>query len=561
MMQVRKRTQLAIIAVLLLFLAANRGAYKGYFQDDDLDNLSWTWQVSAGDFLQGLATPVFSRNNFRPVGHLFFHVLEPVAGLSYPPYVAIIQAIHLLNAALLWLLLRRFGLRWGAAVAAVIFFLFNPATFDVYWRPMYVFDLLCGSFCLASLLAYTHRRLVLSFLFFWLAYKAKELAIMLPVVLAFYEFRFGQKRWKPLVPFFLVSLSFGIQALLANRQTHDAYTIQLTWAGVLATAQYYLSSFHMSLWLLAPILLTMIILRDGRAWFGLLGALVLMSPLLMLPNRLFSVYLYVPLICLAIALAAILERMPRWVPAVFALCWISLAYLQLRHYRASTLDVAQQNRAYVESLARGVKASPKTAAFVYDGTPAAMNPWGVAGAVHYLTRNPASRVAALDSEEGKAILHEPEFAVLAWDGSRRQLDFTRHDPDDPDRPYINVSRDACIWQFGDGWFPRENAFRWTKPVATATLLRPEGALVFEIYVNVSPVQIQAAGYLSVEVLVAGESIGIHEFVEPGWQKVRFDVPPAPRGIVPVELRSSPPYQPVNDPRTLGAAIGGFGFLP
>ena len=38
---------------------------------------------------------------------------------------------------------------------------------------------------------------------------------MLPVVLACYEMGvFGQRRWKPLVPFFAASLSFGLQGLL-----------------------------------------------------------------------------------------------------------------------------------------------------------------------------------------------------------------------------------------------------------------------------------------------------------------------------------------------------------
>jgi len=48
------------------------------------------------------------------------------------------------------------------------------------WKPMYVFDLFCATFCLASILLYTHRRYVLSFVAFWLAYKSKELAVMLP---------------------------------------------------------------------------------------------------------------------------------------------------------------------------------------------------------------------------------------------------------------------------------------------------------------------------------------------------------------------------------------------
>ena len=38
----KKRTELALLlAAIALFLILNRAAYKGYFQDDDLDTLSW----------------------------------------------------------------------------------------------------------------------------------------------------------------------------------------------------------------------------------------------------------------------------------------------------------------------------------------------------------------------------------------------------------------------------------------------------------------------------------------------------------------------------------------
>ncbi|HUS08145.1 MAG TPA: hypothetical protein VMZ52_17715 [Bryobacteraceae bacterium] len=561
MIQVPTRIQVVIVSALLLFLVANRGAYKGYFQDDDLDNLSWTWQISGVDFVQGLATPVFSRNNFRPVGHLFFHAVEPLAGLRFLPYVAGLQGLHLLNAALLLWVARGFGFRVIPSAVAAVFFLFHPATFDAYWRPMYIFDVACATFCLACIVAYTHRKWVLSFAFFWLAYKAKELAVMLPVVIALYEMWFGEKRWRRLIPFFAVSLCFGVQALIANRQTHDAYTIELTGSAIFATIRYY-----SSLILLHPLSLLLILpaaflVRDRRLYFGLLGTLALLLPLLALPNRQFSVYLYVPLLFLALALAAVLEKCPPGVAIVFLLCWIPATYLRLRHYRAATLETAQQNRVYVGTLEAFVKSSPGTTAFVYDGAPAALNPWGISGAVRYLTRNPSSRVASLNSPEGKGMLRETSFAVLGWDSTRRRLDITRRDPSAPYKSYIDIQKDIPIWQFGEGWYERENAYRWTKPVAVATLLRPANAAQFEISVNVSPIQLQAAGSLSVEVMLDGNSIGAHQFTKPGWQKIQFRLLPSPEALVAVELRSSPAFQPSDDSRSLGAAIGGFGFLP
>jgi hypothetical protein len=53
-----------------------------------------------------------------------------------------------------------------------MFFVFSAAAFDAYWKPMYVFDLLCTTFSLASILFYAYRRWILSFIAFWLAYKS-----------------------------------------------------------------------------------------------------------------------------------------------------------------------------------------------------------------------------------------------------------------------------------------------------------------------------------------------------------------------------------------------------
>src|SRR5204863_3634971 len=83
-----------ILFVLLaaLFLIVNRGAYAGYFQDDEIDNLSWAPYLSSLDFLKGALTPRFQPNNFRPVGHYYFHAAEKLFGLDFPKYVAVIHA-------------------------------------------------------------------------------------------------------------------------------------------------------------------------------------------------------------------------------------------------------------------------------------------------------------------------------------------------------------------------------------------------------------------------------------------------------------------------------------
>src|SRR5215470_2417195 len=156
----RRAGAAVFLSLGILFLIANRAAYKGYFQDDELDNISWAPYVPKAAFLQHLATPRFLSGNFRPVGHFYFYFMGKHFGLDFPKYIIPLHALHLLNVWLLWLLARRLGASAFAAGCGALFFAFNMAVFDVFWKPMYVFDLLCATFCLASLLLYVHRRFV-----------------------------------------------------------------------------------------------------------------------------------------------------------------------------------------------------------------------------------------------------------------------------------------------------------------------------------------------------------------------------------------------------------------
>ena len=169
------------LAAVALFLVLNRPAYKGYFQSDDFDTMGWARVLHWTDFAKWLATPQLSPANFRPVGALYYHLMIGGAGLDFPEYLVPLHALHLLNIWLVWLLIRKLGLGPLAATAGAFFFGFHAALIDAWWKPMFVFDVLCGTFSLTALLLYVHERWILSLVSFWLAYKSKEVAILLPV--------------------------------------------------------------------------------------------------------------------------------------------------------------------------------------------------------------------------------------------------------------------------------------------------------------------------------------------------------------------------------------------
>ncbi len=403
------------LAAALLFLIANRGAYKGYFQDDELDNISWAPDVPAGTFARGLATPVFNRDNFRPAGHAFFALFGKRFGLNFPPYAAGIHAIHLLNVWLLWLLARRLGADWFGASAAALFLAFHMALFDAYWKPMYVFDLLCATFTLLCLLFYIERRWVLSFAAFWLAYKSKELAVMLPAVLACYEYWLGKRRWKPLVPFFAVSLSFGLQAMFVNRGFNDDYTFRFSLAALRRTVPYYAGRIFLVPYAGLALFAVPAFTRDRRAWFGVAAMALWFVPLLFLPGRLFSPYCYVPLIGAAIAISALAHPRHRVLAAAFFAVWIPWNEYHLRLERRKKLALDDEIRSYVTTLATFARSHPNATVFVYDGAPAGFNRWGIEAVLRISYHRIGMRL--IDARE-------PGAPVLHWDAARRTLTIT-----------------------------------------------------------------------------------------------------------------------------------------
>jgi len=409
-----------------LFLAMNRDAYRGYFRDDEIDNLSWAPHVGAADFLKAVVTPRFFENNFRPVGHFYFHAAEAFFGLEFPGYVAVIHALHLLNVWLLWLLARRLGASSLAAGSACAFFGFHMALFDAVWKPMYVFDVSCATFCLLSLIFYSHQRWLLSLAAFWLAYKCKELAVMLPVALAGYEFWFGKRRWKPLAPFFLISASFGLQGMLMNPNHDNDYTFRFTAEALAKTSVFYAGRIFLIPCLGFALPLAAVVARNRRTWFGLAMIAGFLLPLLFLPGRLYSAYCYLPFTGLAIAFAGIAETShAAWLVLFFAL-WLPMDIHSLRLQRRETLAQDAEVRSWVATAAAFAAARPQVDGFIFSGAPAGFERWGVEGALKYLFDRNDLRIAYEGEPAATDLLSHGKVALLRWDFSMKRLTISVH---------------------------------------------------------------------------------------------------------------------------------------
>ncbi len=554
----KKAGAFLLLSLVFLFLVLNRGAYQSFFQDDELDNMCWAPFVEAHTWISSLISPLLMKDNFRPVGHFYFFLGSKFFGLHFVPWVTLLHVFHFATVLLIWALARQLGINRFAAAAGTLFFAINMAAFDAIWKPMYVFDVLCTVFCLLSLLLYAKGRWVWSLLAFWLAYKAKELAVMLPVVLLCYELWFGNRRWLRLLPFFLVSLSFGLQGMVANHGRNDAYTFRLTAHALAATVPFYFSRLLLLPYAALALLALPLFVRDRRVWLGLAMMCLFLVPLLFLPGRIYNAYCYLPLTGLTLAGAALASSHRQVFTAVFFLVWLPFNIHTLRKDRRSTLAIAEEAKPYVRAIEAFAHTTPLPKAIVYNGAPIGYASWGVGGAFKYAYGTTAIEPVYINEPQAAALIHSDSMALLSWDRSHHRVHFLVHEPAQTLASYIAMNQDTPIWQLEQGWLPLEGDYRWIGEEATATLHRPANATSFEVKVVTSPEVAKQQPVLTV--FLNGNSIGTARISAAGEQTLHFAVPSISEQSTPVVFRMDRTWKsPVNHVQ-YGLAISSFGFV-
>jgi hypothetical protein len=554
------RSAAILLAIGIIFLIANKSAYQGYFQDDELTNIVMTRAIPAEVWVQGFVTPKLARDNFRPAGHIYFVVLNRLAHLDFPKYVYPVHLLHLLNGVLLWLFLRRIGIGTLGCAAGVTFFVLSVAAFDAYWKPMYIFDVLCTTFCLAALLLYTSGHWLVALPAMWLAYKSKELAIMLPLVLAFFEFTIGQRRWKRLIPFFLISLIFGVQAMLNNNVRHTDYSFVFTPAAVGSTLKFYSSRLFVLPFAGLLFLTLPFIFREKRMFLGLAMLAAFFLPLLFLPGRMFAAYCYLPLTGAAVEIATLATiAPPAWTLAFFAL-WMPWNFYQHRRDSKLTLAMDRDNRTYVNGLFDYSRAHPKLPQLAFAQFPENFHVWGMQAALNYPIANTNIDIAYMDELHARALPADANITFLNWDRQRKELFVIPKDPSAPELSYLYMDARTPVWQLEDGWYTLDDYFRWIEPHATVRLTRPPEADVFEVVANVSPALIQKYGYSHLRVSLDGTVLGSKRFESAGIHKVRWSLPGGKPGPVRVAFDVEPKAVYPPDPRLLGIALVSFGMV-
>ncbi len=556
----RKALYPLLLVGALFFLFANRQAYRSYFHPDDCGALGQVLTTSAAGDLRDLVSLEVRESNPRPLGRLFYRVMNAVAGLRFEAWVATIHLLHFLVAALVCVLLIQLGVAPLGVAAGALLFLFHSALLNVYWRPSAAYDLLAALLGLSSLLAYVRGRWILSFVLFLPAMKAKEVACMLPFVLAYYEARFGGQQWRKLVPFFAAAFWLGLQAAVVWEDKDESYSLAVGPQTLPQTVVFYVR--HL---LKTPILGLAILAffwsrKDPRLRFGLAAMGFLMIPMLALPQRMSGAFLYVPLIAFSIAVAVAAERLRPAYVALFFVVWWMWGYLQIRPYRSREMRAAAESRSFLTTLASHARANPSDRAYVYQALPAGFSHAAMEGAVRFACRRGDTEVSFLDLSKTSPDVWSKPVTFLGWDLWEKKLYIVRRDPSKPYPSMIRLDGSTPVWALGEGWRQPEPRFRWTLAKATATLDRPANARAFRITLNIGPDQLKSRGGAGVKVFLGEELIGEAEFREEGWMTAEWKLKPSPPGPVIVRLETPERYQvPRSGLPPLGVAVMEFGF--
>jgi hypothetical protein len=298
------------------------------------------------------------------------------------------------------------------------------------------------------------------------------------------------------------------------------------------------------------------LVKDRRAWLGVAGFWVLLTPMLFLPSRLFPAYLYVPLALLSIAAAAIASGRKLALIALFFAIWLPVNHFELRKQRKSMLAYSDENRRYVESTAEYFRAHPEIDAAVIDGDPEMLNRWGTESAIRLVSGKPGILIRHFGDSSANTALDSPGVLLLSWDRHIRRVGLRVKQPGEGAATWVEAGANAPLWLLRDGWHQRDGSFRWVDSISAARAFRPPNSRAFRLKVNTPEGSSDAP---SVELFLDGKSMGSRQFPRTGVQQADWSLPAAPAGDVQVGFKATSSYRD-SVGGSMGIPVMAFGFI-
>ncbi len=311
-----RRVDRCLFAAGALLLAAyffrlTRTSLHVYFTGDDLTNLYRSWYFSAGHLLKANLLFFLPSDFLRPLGGVWYRVVVDFAGFHPFWFHASDLAILAANIWLTYVVARRLAASREIGALTALAMAYQLRLGALYFDTGFVYDVLCYFFLFATLALYLRVRArgatlqpwqwAAFFALYICALNSKEMAVMLPMFLGFYEVLYHPPRdWQPatlrrwllregratllagaVAVLFVVGRSLGPLSLARN----PAYQPSLTWTQFLFTSRHFAGDFFaMPTWPAGPQLLLWIALAAiaGLARSRVLGfawLYLILSPL------------------------------------------------------------------------------------------------------------------------------------------------------------------------------------------------------------------------------------------------------------------------------------------
>ena len=308
-------------ASLFLLLFYWRGLDCWFYQDD-LGWLHLGGAKSVGEFLSDIFTPK-AHGNMRPWSeNLFFYGLRALFGVNPLPFRIVVFATVIADLALLDKLMRRLTGSALAAFATQIFWLVNATVVPalcwtcIYNQTQYLF------FLLLALHFFLQGRYVAQTVVFILGLGSLESVVVYPLIVSLYALLFDREKLRRTAPLYLISIAYtAFHFSIAPAAKSGPYAIAVDRRILRTLASYIemvlgperLGHFHWTwpAWVvpagtaLMAVGVIVAALAAGRvALFGIGWFLLLLAPVLVLPEHILDYLLTGPSIGLAIVLGA-----------------------------------------------------------------------------------------------------------------------------------------------------------------------------------------------------------------------------------------------------------------
>ena len=166
------------------------------FDDDDVMNLHFAWHPPLGSLILSNLVPFTPF--YRPFGAAYYRVCFAIFGWNPLAFRFVTFAFLLVNLYLVYRLARKLTNRPEVSALSVLIFSFHPKLKQIYMSNGAVYDVLCGTLSLLTLLYYMHLRETRAHWKRWeyaaitalfiAALNAKEMAAILPAIFLVYEY-------------------------------------------------------------------------------------------------------------------------------------------------------------------------------------------------------------------------------------------------------------------------------------------------------------------------------------------------------------------------------------